>query len=128
MKTFLGRFNEGLADIIDAEELINIIYPNDRVSENTAKLARIFCQKLGISKHSTVLNLKALPRKIYARPNYHPVLWGAQLFRESIPDELVPHIGGVITTYNISSHSDVLPSISGRLEHFPLILVHIQRR
>ncbi|MEM7307291.1 MAG: hypothetical protein AAF682_11505 [Planctomycetota bacterium] len=113
--TYLSTLHHTYADAYDPLEAARAIYPEAVAGRASARLAEQFSTRLGIRRRSCVLDLGALPDKVYSSPEHHPVAWGTRLFEESVPDSVRGEIGAVIASYNVTGHRDVLPGIAAQL-------------
>ncbi len=115
MKVFLANLETSLGRVYSSLEIANMLYPSERCGKKINQLARKFSQKTGIQKRSTVIDLTRVPEKFLISKEYHPVRWGSELFKKTVPVRLFEKIGNILSIYNISSHKNVLPSISAQI-------------
>lgn len=115
MKVFLANLETSLGRVYSSLEIANMLYPSERCGKKINQLARKFSQKTGIQKRSTVIDLTRVPEKFLISKEYHPVRWGSELFKKTVPVRLLEKIGNILSIYNISSHQNVLPSISAQI-------------
>ncbi len=74
-----------------------MLYPSERCGKKINQLARKFSQRTGIQKRSTVIDLTRLPEKILISEEYHPVRWGSELFKKTVPVRLLEKIGNILS-------------------------------
>lgn len=115
MAVFLSNLQTSLGVVYDAIEAIDFIYPASICGESVNRLARKFARKTGIRKRSSTIDIAKLPDKFLVSDRYHPATWGRELFSQVVPSNLLTEIGHILTVYNISSHQNILPSISAQI-------------
>lgn len=115
MAVFLSNLQTSLGLIYDSLEAIDLIYPASICGESVNRLARKFVQKTEIKRRSSTIDLTKLPDKYLTSDRYRPAVWGRDLFNKVVPSNLLAEIGHILTVYNISSHQNVLPSISAQI-------------
>ncbi len=115
MKVFLANLQTTLGRVYDSLEIVNLLYSSEKCDQKISQLARKFAQKTGIQKRSTVIDLTRLPEKFLISKEYHPLRWGKELFKKTVPVRLFNKLGNIISIYNATFHQDVLPSISAQI-------------
>lgn len=95
--------------------LADIIYSQDRASRRLNKLAKRMAGAIGIHSRSTVLDLNAYPEKKLLTDQYHSLSWGSRIIDEFMDDIAIQDIGYFNTSYNISSHIDIVPNLACRI-------------
>ena len=97
------------------EELANVYYPSHVEDKKTLKIARRFAKQISIENRYSVLDVSQYPHKKLLNDEYSALNWGSEvidkLTRLVDPDD----IGYFSASYNVSSHQEILPSLSSQI-------------
>ncbi|HIN31550.1 TPA: hypothetical protein EYM82_22035 [Candidatus Poribacteria bacterium] len=94
---------------------VDVLYPADKAGEKLNLYAKRVAKALGLKKRYSVLDADFFPKKKLSKKEYHPLHWGKQILRQ-LSEKIDPKkIGFISVSYNISSHTDVLPNLACQL-------------
>lgn len=97
------------------EKLASVFYPSHIEDKKTLKIARRLVKQIGIENRYSVLDLAQYPQKKLLKDEYSAKNWGSKIIdkltRLIDPDD----IGCFSTSYNVSSHQEILPSLSSQI-------------
>jgi predicted naringenin-chalcone synthase len=97
------------------EELANVFYPSHIEDQKTLRIARRLSKQMGVENRYSVLDVSQYPQKKLLKDEYSAKNWGSEvidkLTRLVDPDD----IGYFSTSYNVSSHQEILPSLSSQI-------------
>lgn len=97
------------------EELANVFYPSHIEDKKTLRIARRLAKQMGVENRYSVLDVSQYPQKKLLKDEYSAQKWGSEvidkLTRLVDPDD----IGYFSASYNVSSHQEILPSLSSQI-------------
>ena len=94
---------------------VDALYPATEAGEKLNLYAKRVAKSLGFKQRYSVLDANSLPKKKLSTQEYHPLHWGKQIL-SNLSEKIDPKkIGFVSVSYNISSHTDVLPNLDCQL-------------
>lgn len=94
---------------------VDALYPANEAGEKLNLYVKRVAKSLGFEKRYSVLDADFLPKKKLSIKEYHPLHWGKQILGK-LSEKIDPQkIGFVSVSYNISSHTNVLPNLACQL-------------
>lgn len=115
MKTenlYIARIETVIPPRYSPEFMADMFYPLDKYGDITNRMVRKFATKLGIKYRTSVLNFDTFPTPSLLNDEQKPVNWGKKLVNNLCRQIDKSEIGGLFLSFNITSHTDVLPNLA----------------
>lgn len=100
------------APLYPAQELVNIFYPSEQVSEKVYRIARVLEKHVGIQNRAMVIDLAAFPEKRLCATKHTAKNWGMTLLNKVAYPLDTSDIGFISVAYNVTSHQEKLPNLA----------------
>lgn len=114
-KVYIAETTTIVARRYSPEELANVFYPSHIEDQKTLRIARRLSKQLGVKNRYSVLDVSQYPQKKLLKDEYSAQNWGSKVIDKLTqlvdPDD----IGYFSTSYNVSSHQEILPSLSSQI-------------
>lgn len=94
------------------EELADAFYPSHIEDKKTQRIARRLAKQIGIENRYSILDISQYPQKKLLMDEYSSKNWGTQIIDKLTKLVDVNDIGHFSTSYNVSSHQEILPSLT----------------
>ncbi|ACO03011.1 MAG TPA: hypothetical protein DEP48_03540 [Persephonella sp.] len=111
MRTFILSTETFIPELLDPVEIVNALYPVEKVGRRVNLLARKMAENIGIERRPFVLDLESLPEKRLKKKENHPARWGERIINRFVDLVGRDSIGFLSISYNISYHIDYLPNL-----------------
>ena len=114
-KVFIAGMNTIVPQTYKCSEIADALYPETVATKPVNRLANKALAHAGITERPSVLALDEFPNKVLAKDEYHPFNWGVKSIKGLTEEIGIDEIGYMAVSYNITSHSNILPNLACQL-------------
>ena len=114
-EVYIADIKKILPNRVTTKDVVDILYSKQKGYEVENRFAHRIAGSVGVKTRYTILDPEALPHKKLADDGFSPLAWGNRMvthFSEKID---LTDIGFLSVSYNISSHTDVLPNLACKI-------------
>ncbi len=109
---FIAATKTLTAPLYDAQEALEILYPQNKVPKAVHRMARLLGKYVDIENRAMVIDPTVFPEKELQSVEHKPKNWGVTLLKQVSDSIDLSEIGLISVAYNVTSHQAVLPNLA----------------